>query len=162
MLKNFTNNRTVKELKTENFDWSSIPSAQGVYVVVYSSTKNPSYLSNGLGGFFKKMNPNVPLEILKQNWVDFELGDDNIIYIGKAGGGSTQETLKRRIRTYIRFGSGKPSSHRGGRYIWQLANSDSLRIHWKESDNPIKEEKAMLLEFKARHSNRLPFANLRM
>jgi len=162
MLKNFINYQTVKELKTTNFDWGAIPSAQGVYVVVYSSMKKPSYLSKGLGGFFKKMDPNVPVGILKQNWVNFEPGDDSIVYIGKAGGGNTRETLKRRIRTYIRFGNGKPSPHRGGRYIWQLVNSDSLRVYWKESDDPVKEEKIMLLEFKIKHENRLPFANLRV
>lgn len=162
MLKNFINYQTVKELKSENFDWSVIPSTQGVYIVVYSSTKKPSYLSKGLGGFFKKMDPNVPVEILKQNWVNFEPGDDSIVYIGKAGGENTRSTLKKRVKEYIRFGGGKSSPHRGGRYIWQLANSDSLRVYWKESDDPAKEEKTMLLEFKTKHDNRLPFANLRM
>lgn len=162
MLNNFTNSRTIKELKSENFDWNTISNAKGIYIVVYNNIDNPSYLSKGLGGFFKKMNPNVPVETLKHNWVNFKPGDDNIVYIGKAGGGNTRSILKKRIKAYINFGTGKSSPHWGGRYIWQLANSDNLKICWKESGDPINDEKNMLLEFKAKHDNRLPFANLRM
>jgi hypothetical protein len=162
MLDSFTNHQTVKDLKSENFDWSIIPSTQGVYIVVYNNINKLSFLPKGLGGFFKKVDPNVSTEILKQKWIKFKLGDDDIIYIGKAGGENTRSSLKKRIKAYIRFGSGKSSPHRGGRYIWQLANSDGLEIYWKEVNNPIDEEKVMLLEFKAKHDNKLPFANLRM
>lgn len=162
MLNNFTNPRTIKELKSENFNWSTVPSAKGVYIVVYAGANSPVFLPKGLGGFFKKMDSNVSIEKLRHNWIKFKPGDDNILYIGKAGGENTRATLKKRIKAYIRFGSGKSSPHRGGRYIWQIANSGSLRIYWKEVDNPIEEEKVMLLEFKAKHDKKLPFANLRM
>jgi len=94
--------------------------------------------------------------------VNFKPGDNNVVYIGKAGGENVKATLKERIKSYIKFGRGKSSPHRGGRYIWQITNSDSLKVYWRESDDPIKEEKKMLLEFKAKHDNKLPFANLRM
>lgn len=162
MLNNFTNYRTIEELKSEKFDWSFIPSTKGVYIVVYDNVNIPSFLPKGLGGFFKNIDPNVLIETLKQSWIKFSPGDDNIMYIGKAGGENTRSTLKKRIKEYIRFGNGKSSPHRGGRYIWQIANSDNLKIFWKESDDPIKEEKTMLLEFKAKHDNKLPFANLKM
>lgn len=162
MLKNFANCLTVKELKSENFDWNNIPRTKGVYVVVYNSANSPTFLSKGSGGFFKKKDSNVLIERLKQKWIEFKSGDDNIVYIGKAGGGETKETLKRRVKAYIRFGSGKSTPHRGGRYIWQIASPDSLKIYWREVNDPIIEEKKMLLEFRDKHSNRLPFANLRM
>ncbi|HQB75982.1 MAG TPA: hypothetical protein PK086_00280 [bacterium] len=162
MLNNFTNYRTIKELKSERFDWSIIPCVKGVYVVVFDCPNNPSFLSKGLGGFFKNINPNVSVEILKQKWVNFKPGDNNVVYIGKAGGENVKATLKERIKSYIKFGRGKSSPHRGGRYIWQITNSDSLKVYWRESNDPIKEEKKMLLEFKAKHDNKLPFANLRM
>ena len=162
MYNNFITYKTIKELKSKKFDWSAVPNVKGIYIVVYDGKNTQSFLSKGSGGFFKKIDPNVSVEILKQNWTRFKLEEENIIYIGKAGGKNTRSTLKKRIKSYIRFGSGKPSSHRGGRYIWQLVNSDSLKIYWKEVVDPIKEEKLMLLDFKSRHDDKLPFANLRM
>lgn len=37
MIKNFVNSQAIKELKSEKFDWSIIPSAKGVYIVVYDN-----------------------------------------------------------------------------------------------------------------------------
>ena len=106
----------------------------------------------GTGGYHKNKNPNVSLEILKQNWVE----GVNVVYIGKA------TNLKTRLRAYFSFGQGNNASHYGGRLIWQLANSRSLIVCWKvlPKENPREVEKVLIKTFKDQF-NKLPFANLK-
>lgn len=146
----------VKHLK-ESCD--IIPQAPGVYVVLGNYPEIPAFLEKGTGPEFhfkKGMLPqpmNYPLKELEKKWVE----DTLIMYIGK-----TDETLRKRISTYIKFGMGKDVAHRGGRAIWQLPDSDNLLIGWKIIDpslNPSQGEKEWLKEFKERHNFRLPFAN---
>lgn len=137
-----------------------IPEKQGVYIVLRENTEIPDFLTKGTGGFFKGKNPNVAIEELKRNWVN----DSPIIYIGKAGGGQTKATLKSRLEQYLRFGQGKAVGHQGGRYIWQLKDSLSLLICWKElpaEQDPREIEKQMIQDFKKNHGGQRPFANLK-
>ena len=58
-------------------------------------------------------------------------------------------------------GQGKPVGHWGGRYIWQLSDSDELLVAWKvTNDAPELVENEMLAAFVDRY-DQLPFANLR-
>lgn len=132
---------------------SLLPDSGGVYIVVRDSDSSPEFLANGTGGFFKGKNPNVGLEELESNYV----AGSKVVYIGKA------TSLKKRVSQLLRFGAGSAVGHWGGRYLWQLADSDNLLIAWKTtpSTDPRAEEIKMLEEFVSRHG-KLPFANLTM
>lgn len=132
---------------------SLLSDSGGVYIVVRDSDNSPEFLATGTGGFFKGKNPNVGLEELESNYV----AGSKVVYIGKA------TSLKKRVGQLLRFGAGSAVGHWGGRYLWQLADSDNLLIAWKTtpSTDPRAEEIKMLEEFVSRHG-KLPFANLTM
>ncbi len=100
---------------------------------------------------FSKGNPNVDLAVLKANYVD----SSDILYIGKA------TSLKKRLGQLLRFGAGSAVGHWGGRFLWQLADSENLLIAWKltPTTDPKVVESTMLNEFISLHG-KLPFANL--
>lgn len=132
----------------------------GVYMVVRQVTSVPEFVQQGTGGFFKGKNPNVPESELRAAWVN----DTCVVYIGKAGGGTSGATLRKRIRQYVRFGSGETVGHWGGRYIWQLKDADDLLFCWKPasaSEDAAALESALIADFKSSHGGRRPFANLR-
>lgn len=130
-----------------------IPECGGVYIVVRESDNEPEFLAVGTGGFFKRKNPNVSIEELEANYV----ADSKVVYIGKAA------SLRKRICQLLRFGAGSAVGHWGGRYLWQLADSDKLIIAWKSTPAvvPRTEELRMLNDYVSLHG-RLPFANLTM
>ncbi len=132
---------------------SQIPSHSGIYIVKRKSQDIPIFLEEGTGGFFKDKNPNVPFKILEDNWVQ----NTEVLYIGKA------KNLKERIRQYVKFGYGFKIGHQGGRYIWQLKDSQELMIYWNvlKDKNPREEEKKSLISF-VKHYGKLPFANVRL
>ncbi|MBK9391241.1 MAG: hypothetical protein IPN68_13990 [Bacteroidetes bacterium] len=135
----------------------TIPDQTGVYLVLYEGSKTPEFRKKGTGGFFKGRDPNVSIAELKANWVE----KSNVVYIGKAGGGNTLATLRKRLNQYFRFGNGQPAGHYGGRLIWQIENPGNLIICWKAlSDfDPSEYERELIAEFK-RSYNMRPFANL--
>jgi hypothetical protein len=52
--------------------------------------------------------------------------------------------------------------HWGGRYIWQLSNSDNLIICWKPTKQDARDvESEMIEQFKREHNGCRPFANLK-
>ncbi len=107
----------------------------------------------------KNRQPTVPLEDLKRHWVN----GARVLYIGKAGGRSSKQSLRDRLHTYMDFGRGKPVAHWGGRYIWQLANVRDLRICWKITsgeEDPAIVESELIKEFKTKYGQR-PFASAR-
>lgn len=73
-----------------------------------------------------------------------------------------RQTLRKRLKQYIDFGAGKRAGHRGGRYVWQLADARELTICWRpiEAGDPRDAEHALIQAFKHRYGAR-PFANLR-
>jgi hypothetical protein len=148
--------KTVKQL------WQShqeIPHEKGVYLVINPNPAICNFLKLGVGGYFKNTNPNVCIDALNEKWVDNSL----VVYIGRAGGGTSSATLKKRIKQYLDFGKGKPVGHKGGRYIWQLENHSELIFAWKpiKDGNPSFIETELLTDFR-NHFGKLPFANLRM
>lgn len=93
------------------------------------------------------------MRALSAAWID----GCAVIYIGKG------DNLQRRLREYARFGRGDPIGHRGGRYIWQLADSADLVVacrRCKEGETAREIEVELLSAFTQRYA-RLPFANLR-
>ena len=140
-------------------DCSAIPRIKGVYMVVRTTTVAPEFLEQGTGGYFQDKSPNVPLDILRANWVN----DACVIYIGKAGGASSSTTLRSRLKQYLQFGQGKAAGHRGGRYIWQLKDAADLLFCWMPlfSDAPTDVETNLIRTFKGRYNGMRPFANLK-
>lgn len=133
---------------------SIIDDSPGVYLILRYSKEPPLFLEKGTGGCFKGNDPNVSVSVLKEKWVD----GTEIMYIGKAG-----TSLRKRLRTYMRFGQWIPAPHKGGRYIWQLADSRELQVCWMAvscSLNPEDLEKSMIRDFVERHG-KFPFANCR-
>jgi hypothetical protein len=128
---------------------SAIPATGGVYVVFYSLRDPVAFLEANPGGRFKGKDPTVTLGALTANWLDHE-----IVYIGKA------DQLRRRIRQFADFGTGKPVGHWGGRLIWQLAEPNKLRIAWKETPGrvPVEVEAEMISAFRRKYG-KPPFAN---
>ena len=137
---------------------SEVPNDKGIYVVVRKSLTLPVFNVKSCGGHFKGKDPSVPISELHDNWVPNTI----LLYIGKAGGSKSDATLKKRLRQYMQFGSGKPIGHWGGRYIWQLKDSSDLFVGWKalSIEEPSKVESELIAKFVAAFGKR-PFANLR-
>lgn len=148
--------KTIAELKRND---ACIPMQLGVYLVLRGTLDAPKFLEVGTGGYFKDENPNVPLGELQRNWVE---GAD-IVYIGKAGSLNGSETLKSRLRKLISFGCGKKVGHWGGRYLWQLEDSNDLVVCWLplKDEEPRDVEKELIMSFKRQHFGMRPFANLK-
>jgi hypothetical protein len=144
---------TINEL---NENPNLIPNVKGVYKVVFPGGE-PEFLTQGTCGRFKDREPNVAVDVLKDNWID---GAD-VVYIGKAGSPTGQATLRKRIKQYLKIGQGKKVGHWGGRFIWQLKDSDQLQFCWCETpdEDPSDVETGLIQEFREQHGTR-PFANL--
>jgi len=145
---------TIGSLMNNN---SPIPRDKGIYMILYTETKMPDFVETGTGGFYKGIDPNVPVELLIQNWVE----NTPVLYIGKAGKGIGNTSLHSRLRQYFNFGRGKNIGHRGGRFIWQIKNWNDLVVCWKTTpnDDPRDIEAAMIRNFYNQYTKR-PFANL--
>jgi hypothetical protein len=140
---------TFEELRD---DACAVPSSGGVYVVVRRATHPPTFLHESCGGHFKGRNPTELVDVLERKWVD----EAPVLYVGKSG------VLRRRLKQYAGFGAGSPIGHWGGRYIWQLSDSDQLLVAWKAcgtDENPGHLEAQLAGRFK-RAYGQLPFANI--
>ena len=137
-------------------DRTCIPKIKGVYLILDPIGK-PDFINPGVGGFFKGKNPNVSIEELNDNFVPNSL----VVYIGKAGGPTSQATLYSRLGQYLRFGQGKNVGHWGGRFIWQLRSHRDLMFCWKTTpdDDPREIEKLLIDDYVSQNGMK-PFANL--
>ncbi|HEV7694011.1 MAG TPA: hypothetical protein VGO52_24475 [Hyphomonadaceae bacterium] len=133
-----------------------LPETPGVYVVLRLAAEAPHFLAVGTSGRYRDTDWNVGLDVLKQRW----LPGEQVVYIGKAGGSETAATLRGRVSAYLGFGHGTRAGHRGGRYIWQLADGKDLVFCWRTTPGrePAEVEGEMIATFKAR-AGQWPFAN---
>lgn len=131
-----------------------IPDMPGVYLVARLLDDPPRFLLTNEGG--KTVNETVAKSVLESKWVQGTV----VLYFGKAGGSSQSATLRTRIRQLVRFGEKKADNHKGGSYIWQLANNRDLQVCCKVvvDREPAHVEAEMLHEFNSQYK-RLPFAN---
>lgn len=130
---------------------SDLPDVKGVYVLLRIAKTELRFLKVGTGGHFKGKNPNADIETLKSNVV----ANSITMYIGKA------TSLRKRLGQLLRFGQGANIGHWGGRYLWQISDSDDLLVAWKKTpnDDPRIVEASMLAEY-INEYGKLPFANL--
>lgn len=135
-----------------------VPKERGVYVITRTSSEAPKFCEVGTGGFFKGKDPNVSIEELAKKWY---YGNDRIVYVGRANynednpkATKCKSTLQSRIKEYMRFGHGKNVGHKGGRYIWQLADAEELEVWYKVCNNPQTVESELIEKYN-------PFANLK-
>jgi hypothetical protein len=140
---------TFEELRD---DASAVPFSGGDYVVVRRAKLPPTFLAESCGGHFRGRNPTELVDVLERKWVD----KASVLYVGKS------DVLRRRLQQYAKFGAGRPIGHWGGRYIWQLSDSDQLLVAWKacgEDETPGHLEAHLAGRFKKIYG-RLPFANI--
>ncbi|WP_234351451.1 hypothetical protein [Streptomyces sp. XY413] len=136
---------------------SGVRAEPGIYVVLRTSTELPSFLFRSPAGHLKGRDPSVTTGELGGAWVD----GATIIYIGKASAGSEgRRGLRKRLDEYRRHGAGGMAGHWGGRYIWQLADSDTLLVAWMPilERDPGAAEAELIAEFMELYRAR-PFAN---
>ncbi len=132
--------------------FAEVPASGGVYLVYRDGIAKPVFLEENPGGRFKGRDPTELVETLSAKWVS----EARVVYIGKG------DSLRRRLKQFANFGAGKPIGHWGGRYIWQLADSASLLVAWREAgrgETAAAAEQALVDRFK-RSYDRLPFANI--
>lgn len=131
----------------------TVPRSPGVYVVLRTSLDTPSFLDYCPVPMHDDRPLAYPRDTLVRDWIV----NCSVVYIGKS------TDLRKRLGQYMDFGLGRPRPHRGGRSIWQLADSSELIVAWKPlpaDDRPDRVESTMLSEFKRVYGHR-PFANKR-
>jgi hypothetical protein len=130
-----------------------VPSNGGVYIVLREGSEPVSFRDSNPGGRFKGRDPTGAADVLRMKWVE----GCEVVYIGKGN------DIRRRLKHFADFGSGKPIGHWGGRYIWQLADSANLLVAWMAcaSDETARMmETRLLRRFGEEHGGRLPYANI--
>lgn len=139
-------------------DDGGIPQSPGVYVVLRANTSAPQFLAKGFGGTHKARKAHAPISELQAEWVH----GASVLYFGKASQRKNGGGLWDRIHEYSIAGQGRRHGHRGGEYIWQLADAKDLLVAWKvvPGGTEGKLEEAMILAFRDKYG-KIPFANRR-
>jgi hypothetical protein len=146
----FTNSSSVSD-----FLWSHvsrIPRGSGTFAVLREDPSDPRFLATSNASEVKGRDPSVSPNELSARWIN----GCPLLYVGKS------RQLRDALDRLVRFGSGEPVGYWGGRYLWQLANSDSLTIAWRCTENEDEADHLRLLIlgiFKDVYG-RMPFANV--
>lgn len=146
---------TVSQLRDESAE--SVPGEPGAWVVLREgSSQVPRFLPRSSAAPWRGQDPTQTADALGARWV----ANAYILYVGVAPGSGVRHLLQQRIKRFLRFGSGRNVAHWGGRFVWQLAGTASLRIAWRVTDADGARQAAdeTLKAFADRHSMQ-PFAN---
>lgn len=126
--------------------WVDLPKEAGVYVV-YTPTPPIFQAQTAL-----QARSLAEVTFLQNKWQATQPTD--ILYIGKAS------NIRQRVRALVRFGVGKAKNHRGGEWLWQVANIRQAKLLTQTcptgQDEPF--ESYLLAQFKEAHGQ-LPLAN---
>lgn len=136
---------------------ADVPNVAGVYVVLRPRPDLPTFCETSAARWLLGRDPSIPLRKLKEAWVPGAA----VVYIGKADSGANGgRGLAQRLKEYRRQGTGEGNNHRGGRYVWHLADSDQLLVAWKPTPDqaPSDVEFDLIGEFVGHYGSR-PFAN---
>lgn len=137
-------------------DVARVPSGPGVYIVLRDPAAPPVFfLDSSPAGWFKGKDPSVSALQLQAAWVP----DTDVLYLGRAEPGKRcNRGLAARLKELQRFGQGAAIGHWGGRYLWQIKDSDQLLVAWQESCDPPTREAELVEQFVTAWGAR-PFAN---
>lgn len=140
-----------RELRT-----AGVPTGPGIYMVLHPSLAPPTFLARTVAGDHRGRDQSVPVALLEAKWVP----GAEVVYIGKANVRAKGPALRARLAEYRRLGEGKDAAHRGGLYVWQLADHEELLVCWKRLPNELvkPEEDRLIAAFVAQYG-RWPFAN---
>ena len=158
LLLNLNNYILLKELvKNPRF----LPKKNGLYIVQFPDNISLNFLNTTTAPtIWKGENTVVDKEFLLDK---YNQGDKVTAYIGSAHH-KKNDGLKTRVAQFIRYGtnyrskSGKPASHNGGCYLWQVENWGDLLLYWYETENS-KEIERKLLDLYLKEYGVLPLAN---
>lgn len=129
-------------------DLARVPEGPGVYVLLREKGAPPVFLERSPAGPHQGREATLPYEELHEAWV----ARTPLLYVGES------KTLRKRITQYRRQGAGESANHYDGIAVWQLADSNDLRLAWREEEDPPAAKRALVKEFKAAYG-KAPFAN---
>ena len=151
--------RSVKELRGQRPYAEAVPrDAVGVYIAYRESDRPVSFRRVSPAGQWRG-DLTLPLAAPRRRWIP----DSRVVYIGKAERPKPTSTnsLRTRVKAYLKFGAGSNARHSGGYPTWQLRDSADLLIAWcmvKRPRSPARFERDLLDAHVARFGA-LPFAN---
>ena len=125
----------------------SLPKANGLYIVrVPSNIITVNFLNTTTApSIWKGKSTLVDKDILYDK---FSHGDKVTVYIGSAHH-AKGDGLKSRVAQFIKYGTnyrsktGKPASHNGGCYLWQMENWGDMLLYWFETEDSLAIERKL-------------------
>ena len=159
----------VEQFKRRNITISGealVPSKPGIYIAWWPHKHSPKILERSEA--LLRQGGLTPTE--KTDKLECKLvSNSQVLYIGKVGkAGDENRALKTRIQEYLKSGNkiesrARVGNHSGGRYIWQIENSDEIEFCWKPIiDRDSREIEKYLIELYMQcYSGKKPFANIK-